>query len=222
MSDADLTEQVLMVDTTLDGNTLVVVGWLPSESADAETYELSDGSTMPSGRLFAGCFVHADHLTALGTLLLRSLARNLAQAHLHPLLVNVKRAYQEDIPDTDFTLAAIDNALGTNPPNADPANSIVDLDQKNGRTYVLRSLWVNVTSFGTAGTKLTFGLWVLLNEVVTQVDTVDVAVPGIQNLVDIFGLQEVHADGIWITVITDSGIADAACSGTFNYAEARK
>ncbi|MBA7651567.1 hypothetical protein ES703_59386 [subsurface metagenome] len=177
---------------------------------------------MPSGRLFAGCFVHADHLTTLGQLLLRRLARNLAQAHLHPLSVNVKRAYQEDIPDTDFALAAIDNALGANPPNADAENSIVDIDQKNGRTYVLRSLWVNVTSFGTAGNKLTFGLWVLLNEVVTQVDTVDVATLGIQNLVDIFGLQEVHANGIWVTVLTDSASADAACSGTFNYAEAKK
>jgi len=81
---------------------------------------------------------------------------------------------------------------------------------------------VNVTSFGTAGTKLTFGLWVLLNGVVTQVDSVEVATLGIQNLADIFGLQEVHANGIWVTVLTDSVSADAACSGTFNYAGAKK
>ncbi|MBA7577675.1 hypothetical protein ES708_19528 [subsurface metagenome] len=222
MSAAALTAQVLMVDATGEGPGLTVVGWLPAESVDAESYELNDGSALPSGRLFAGCFVHADRLTDLGTLLLRRLARNLAQAHLHPLSVNVKRAYQENIPDADFALAAIDNALDANPPGADDENSIVDIDQKNGRTYVLRSLWVNVTSFGTAGTKLTFGLWVLLNEVVTQVDSVDVAVLGIQNLADIFGLQEVHANGIWVTVLTDSASGDAACSGTFNYAEAKK
>jgi len=106
------------------------------------------------------------------------------------------------------------------PPGADAANSIVDIDQKNNRTYVLRSLWVNVTSFGT-GTQLTFQLWVLLNGVVTSVDSVVVNALGIQNLVDIFGLQEVHANGIWITVITDVGNT-GACSGTFNYAEAKK
>jgi len=137
-------------------------------------------------------------------------------------VVQVKRAYQEDIPDTDFALAAIDDALGANPPNADAENSIVDLDQRVNATYVLRSLWVNVTDFGTAGTQLTFQLWVPLNGVVTSVDSVVVNVLGIQNLVDIFGLQEVHADGIWITVITDSAAADAACSGTYRYAQGRK
>ncbi|MBA7558435.1 hypothetical protein ES708_00038 [subsurface metagenome] len=136
--------------------------------------------------------------------------------------VQLKRVPQEQIPDTDFALAAIDNTLTADPPSADAENSIVDLDERVNLTYVLRSLWVNVTSFGTAGTKLTFGLWVLLNTVVTQVDSVDVAVLGIQNLVDIFGLQEVHADGIFITVITDSGAADAACSGTYRFAEAKK
>ncbi|MBA7687528.1 hypothetical protein ES703_95992 [subsurface metagenome] len=214
-----------MVDTTGDGNTLVVVGWLPAESADAETYELSDGSTIPSGRLFAGCFVHADHLTALGQLLLRRLARNLAQAHLHPLTVNVKRAYQEDIPDTDFALAVIDDTLTNPPPGADVENSIVDIDQKVGRTYVLRSLWVNITDFGTTGgTKLTFSLWVPINGTITEVDSVDVDSLGFQNLMDLFGLPEVHGDSIHITVVTDATDepGDAACSGTFNYAEAKK
>ncbi|MBA7610102.1 hypothetical protein ES703_17307 [subsurface metagenome] len=136
--------------------------------------------------------------------------------------VQLKRVPQEQIPDTDFALAAIDNTLTADPPSADAENSIVDLDERVNLTYVLRSLWVNVTSFGTAGTQLTFQLWVLLNGVVTSVDSVVVDALGIQNLMDIFGLQEVHADGIWITVITDSGSADAACSGTYRYAEARK
>jgi len=222
MSDADLTEDILMVDTTGDGPALVVVGWLPKMDLEGEPYDLNDGSPIPCGRVFAGCFVHADHLTALGQELLEVLARNLAQAHVDTTEVSLKRSYQEDIPDTDFALAAIDNALGANPPNADAENSIVDIDQRSGRAYVLRSLWVNVTSFGTAGTQLTFQLWVPLNGVVTSVDSVVVNALGIQNLVDIFGLQEVHADGIWITVITDSGAADAACSGTYRYAEAKR
>ena len=135
-------------------------------------------------------------------------------------LVQVKRAYQEDIPDTDFALTAIDTVLTNPPPAADAANSIVDIDQKHNRAFVLRSLWVNVTDFGT-GTQLTFQLWVLLNGVVTSVDSVVVNALGIQNLMDIFGLQEVHADGIWITAITDVGVT-GACSGTFRYAEAKK
>jgi len=128
--------------------------------------------------------------------------------------------YMEQIPDTDFALAAIDNALTVDPPTADAENSVVDIDQNAGDTFVLRSLWVNITSFGTAGTTLTFALWVLVNTVVTQVDTVDVTSLGIQSLMDLFGLQEVHADGIWITVLTDSASADAACSGTYRYAKA--
>ncbi|MBA7679753.1 hypothetical protein ES703_88056 [subsurface metagenome] len=47
---------------------------------------------------------------------------------------------------------------------------------------------------------------------------------GIQNLMDLFGLQEVHADGIWVTVVTDATDepGDAACEGSYRYAEARK
>ena len=135
-------------------------------------------------------------------------------------LIQVKRSYQEQIPDTDFSLAAIDTALGSDPPSADAVNSVVDLDQRVNLTYVLRSLWVNVTDFGT-GTTMTFQLWVLLNGSVTSVDSVVVDALGIQNLMDIFGLPEVHADGIWITAIVDAGNT-GACSGSFRYAEARK
>ncbi|GAI73904.1 unnamed protein product, partial [marine sediment metagenome] len=59
---------------------------------------------------------------------------------------------------------------------------------------------------------------------VTKVDEVDVSTLGIQNLMDLFGLPEVHADGIWITVVTDATDepGDAACEGSYRYAEARK
>ena len=136
------------------------------------------------------------------------------------VVVTPKRVYQEDIPDTDFSLAAIDTALGSDPPAADAANSIVDIDQKQNKTFVLRSLWVNITNWGT-GAQMTFQLWVLINGVVTSVDSVVVNVLGIQNLMDLFGLPEIHADGIWVTVIVDVGNT-GACSGTFRYAEAKK
>ncbi|MBA7555583.1 hypothetical protein ES705_48254 [subsurface metagenome] len=220
MSDADLTEDILMVDTTGDGAALVVVGWMPKTDPEGEPYDLNDGSPIPCGRLFAGCFVHADHLTALGQELLEVLARNFAQAHIDITEVSLKGAYQEQIPDSDFALAAIDTVHTVDPPACDAENSVVDIDQKTGRTYVLRSLWVNVTDFGTGDT-LTFELWVLLNGVVTSVDSVVVNALGIQNLMDLFGLPEVHANGIWVTVITDVGNT-GACSGTYNYAEAKK
>ncbi len=152
----------------------------------------------------------------------------LAELFMHSLmekrfaegLIQVKRTYQEQIPDSDFALAAIDAALTADPPSADAENSIVDLDQRVNLTYVLRNLWVNTTAFG-AGTLITYKLWTLLNTSVTMVAEVDVAVLGIQNLIDLFGVQEVHGDGIWVTAETDAG-ATGACSGTYRYAEARK
>ena len=131
--------------------------------------------------------------------------------------------YQEQIPDVDFDLAVIDDDLTAPPPNADAENSVVDIDENAGDTFVLRSLWVKITSFGTTGgTKLTFSLWTLVKGVVTEVDSVDVSDLGIQNLMDLFGLQEVHADGIWITVVTDATDepGDAACEGTYRWAKA--
>ncbi len=136
------------------------------------------------------------------------------------VVVTPKRVYQEDIPDTDFSLAAIDTVLTSDPPAADAENSIVDIDQKQNKSFVLRSLWVNITNWGT-GAQMTFELWVLINGAVTSVDSVVVNVLGIQNLMDLFGLPEVHADGIWVTVIVDVGNT-GACSGTFRYAEAKK
>jgi len=138
------------------------------------------------------------------------------------VVVTPKRVYQEDIPGTDFALAAIDTIITNAPPSAalDNENTVVEIPLRQNKTFVLRSLWVDVTDFG-GGTQLTFQLWVPLNGTVTSVDSVVVNTLGIQNLMDIFGLPEVHADGIWITVITDAG-ATGACSGTFRYAESKK
>ncbi|MBA7606440.1 hypothetical protein ES703_13588 [subsurface metagenome] len=131
-------------------------------------------------------------------------------------------SYQEQIPDTDFDLDTIPEDLASDPPGAPAENSVVDIDVNAGDTFVLRSLFVEINSFGTGGNKLIFKLWTLLNTAVTMVDEVDVTSLGIQNLADIFGLQEVHGDGIWITVQSDAtpGSDDADCEGTYRWAKA--
>lgn len=204
-------------EATVTGNDLTIVK-LPQgeEDGGVPTYAPF------YDRYFNGVADYTNANAAWKTLMASFLCHMLHERRYEIGVVQVKRAYQEQIPDIDFSLAAIDNALTNPPPTADAENSIVDIDQKHNRTFVLRSLWVDVTSFGTAGTKLTFQLWVLINGTVTSVDSVDVAALGIQNLMDLFALPEVHADGIWITVITDSASADAACEGTFRYAEAKK
>ena len=132
----------------------------------------------------------------------------------------VKRVYEEQIPDTGFSLAAVDTTLSSDPPSADAANSIVDLDLKVNRTFVLRSLWVNITNLGEGTATMTFKLWVDVGGTATEVDSVDVTVTGYRNLMDIFGLPEVHADGIWITAQVNAGTG--ACAGIYRYAEAKK
>ena len=133
-------------------------------------------------------------------------------------LLSTAGTYLEQIPDTDISLAAIDATLTADPPSADAANKVVDIDVSSGKTYVLRSLLINITSLGAAS-KLTFKLWTMLGTAVTQVDSVDVSATGIQNLFDLFGVQEVFGDGIWVTVQSDTG-SDAALVGTYKYAQA--
>lgn len=118
----------------------------------------------------------------------------------------------------DFDLTAIDTTLTAPPPTADTENSVVDIDVVADHVKVLRSFWVNVTSFGS-GTKLIFKLWIVLNTAVTMVDSVDITDLGIQSLMDIFGLSEVHSTGIWVTVQTDSGTT-GACAGSYAKADA--
>ncbi|GAH77163.1 unnamed protein product, partial [marine sediment metagenome] len=175
-------------------------------------------------RYFNGVADYTNANAAWKALMADFLHHMLHEMRFEEGIVQVKRVYQEQIPDSDFSLAAIDNVLTNPPPSADAENSIVDIDQKVNRTFVLRSLWVNITDLGFEGTKLTSKLWVPLNGTVTMVDSVEVAATGIKNLVDLFGLQEVHADGIFITVETDSTSepGNAACEGTFRYAEAKK
>ncbi|MBA7526485.1 hypothetical protein ES705_18647 [subsurface metagenome] len=213
MSDEDLTEQLLMTSLTGDVNTTAVVGWLPAESPDAETYELNDGSTIPSGRLFAGCFVHADKLTDLGTLLLRRLARNLAQAHLHPLLVNVKRAYQEQIPDTDVP----DTATVT-----ETDCVLLELGPQTGRRYCLRHLRIKAWADPVANT-MTVRLYEYFAGGLVEVDSFDIDTGNwltYHSLMDMFGIPEVHSDAIKITCQMDAGTLEV--KATYCYAEAKK
>jgi len=213
MSVAALTEQILMTSLTGDVNTKAVVGWLPAESADAETYELNDGSTMPSGRLFAGCFVHADKLTALGQLLLRRLARNLAQAHLHPLLVNVKRAYQEDIPDTDIT----DTATMT-----ESECILLDIGPQQSRRFCLRHLRIKAQADPTPNT-MTVKLYEYFQGALVNVHSFDIDTGNwttYYSLVDMFGLSEVHSDAIRVACVMDAGTLEV--KATYCYAEAKK
>jgi hypothetical protein len=213
MSDADLTEQVLMVDAAVDDNTKVVVGWLPAESPDAETYELNDGSTLPSGRLFTGCFVHADHLTDLGKSLLRRLARNLTQAHLHPLSVQVKRGYQEDIPDTDVS----DTATTT---EADCV--LLELGPKISRKYCLRNLRIKAQADPAANT-MTVRLYEYFEGDLVEVDSFAIATGNwgtYHPLMDMFGVPEVHSDAIKVTC--EMSADTLAVKATYSYAEAKK
>lgn len=119
MSDLQLIEQVLMVDTTADGPTLVVVGWLPMESPAGALYELNDGTEIPAGRLFAGCFVNADKLTPLGQGFLQRLARNFTQASITPSIslkaqaskVNAIKARTDNLPDDPADQSDVETAI---------------------------------------------------------------------------------------------------------------
>jgi len=213
MSAAALTVQLLMTSLTGDVNTTAVVGWLPAESPDAETYELNDGSTIPSGRLFAGCFVNADKLTDLGKSLLRRLARNLTQGHLHPLTVNVKKAYQEDIPDTDVS----DTATTT-----ESECILLDIGPQQSRRFCLRHLRIKAQADPATNT-MTVKLYEYFQGALVNVDTFDIDTTNwgtYQSLMDMFGLQEIHSDAIRVACVMDNGTLEV--KATYCYAEAKK
>ncbi|MBA7577012.1 hypothetical protein ES708_18858 [subsurface metagenome] len=67
---------------------------------------------------------------------------------------------------------------------------------------------------------MTLKLWVDIGGTPTEVDSVDVTSTGYQNLMDLFGLQEVHADSIHITATVDADTGTIA--GIYRYAEAKK
>lgn len=141
-----------------------------------------------------------------------------AGAGLTAVTADIGTVFQEVLTPGTFDLSAIPTTVASPPPSATAANSVVDIDVVALTTHVLRSLWVNVTSFGTGAT-MTFGLWVTLNSAVTQVDEAVVSATGIQNLMDLFGLPQIFADGIWVTAIVDVG-STGACEGTYMYATA--
>lgn len=124
----------------------------------------------------------------------------------------------ENVSPVNFDLEAVDDTLTTPPPATDTENSVVAIPVVASTVNILRSLWVNVASFGT-GTKMTFSLWVNLNGTVTDVIDTDVSVLGIQNLMKLFGMPEVYGDGIWVTVVTDAG-STGVCTGSYYSAEA--
>jgi len=130
-------------------------------------------------------------------------------------------SFVEVIPNIDFAKAAIPTGIVA-PPPADPvtaANSILSIKVDAGHTFVLRSLWVNITAFGTGATYLIFKLWAMVNGTCILVDTKNVSDLGIQNLMDLFGIPEVCGEGIWVTVEKNAGgPADGACAGTYKYA----
>ena len=185
--------------------------------------EQDDGSPTYSpffDRYFIGVGDFTNMNTAFKSILEELVMHAIMKKRFAEGLVSVKRVYEEQIPDTGFSLAAVDPTLSNDPPSADAANSVVDIDQKVNRTFVLRSLWVNITNLGGGTNTMTFKLWVDVGGTATEVDSVDVTVTGYRNLMDIFGLPEVHADGIWITAQVNAGTG--ACAGIYRYAEAKK
>jgi hypothetical protein len=102
MSDAQLSEQLLMTNLVGDSNTTAVVGWLPAANAAGTAYTLDDASDIPAGRVFAGCFNNADNLTTLGLSFFKRVCRNLALSSLTAsITVNANAAKLNDI-DTDL------------------------------------------------------------------------------------------------------------------------
>lgn len=88
MSNAQLTEHLL---ATVGGggggtNTETVVGDLPFSDGAGEIFTLDEGTPLPAGRVFAGCFLHAENLNLLGQEFLRRLCRNITQSITTPSL----------------------------------------------------------------------------------------------------------------------------------------
>jgi len=171
-------------------------------------------------RYFIGVGDFTNMNTAFKSILEELVMHTIMEKRFAEGLVSVKRVYEEQIPDTGFSLAAVDTTLTNDPPSADAANSVVDIDAQVNRTFVLRSLWVNITNLGGGTATMTFKLWVDIGGTPTEVDSVDVTVTGYRNLMDIFGLLEVHADSIYITAQVNAGTG--ACAGIYRYAEAKK
>ena len=178
------------------------------------------GITAIFDRYFIGVKDFTNANSTFKTLMANLWEHVLHEVRFSEVLVTTKRVFEEQIPDTGFSLAAVDTALGSDPPSADAANSVVDLDKKTNRTFCLRSLWVNVSNLGTGTNTMTFQLWIDIGGTATSVDSKDVTATGYYSLMDLFGLQEVHADSIHVTAIVNA--TTGACAGIYRYAEAKK
>ena len=82
MSDAQLSENLL---ATVGGgaggtNAETVVGDMPYTDGSGTIYTLDDGTELPSGRFFAGCFLHANNLSSDGEEFFKLICRNIIQS----------------------------------------------------------------------------------------------------------------------------------------------
>ena len=102
MSDAQLAEEVLLVNTTGDGNALVVLGWLPVVNHTGTPNELDDATEMPAGRVFGGCFNNGDNLTTLGLDLFAAILRNLTQSVVQASITSNANASKINDIDKDL------------------------------------------------------------------------------------------------------------------------
>ncbi|MBA7615033.1 hypothetical protein ES703_22309 [subsurface metagenome] len=199
-----------------DGTNLLTILKLPQGEDD-------DG-IVPYAPFFDRYFVGVGNFTLMNAAF-KAMLGDLLHHFVHEKrfdegVIQAKRVYQEQIPDTAISISP-DVDLTTPPPGADAANSVVDIDKKHNRTFVLRSLFINISALGGGATPtMTLKLWVDIGGSPVQIDSVDVTSTGYQSLVDIFGLQEVHADSIHITaqVAADTG----TITGMYKFAEAKK
>ncbi len=171
-------------------------------------------------RYFVGVADYTNMHTAFKSIMEKLVTHSFVEKRFAEEVVSVKRVYEEQMPDTGFSLAAVDTTLTSDPPSADAANSVVDIDAKVNKTFVFRSLWVNITDLGGGTATMTFKLWIDVGGTSTEVTSIDITATGYQSLMDLFGLPEVHADSIHVTaqVNADTG----ACAGVYRYAEAKK
>ena len=128
-------------------------------------------------------------------------------------IVQVKRAYQEQIPDDD----ASDTATTT---EADCI--LLDIGPRHNRRYCLRHFRLKAQADPTPNT-MTVRLYEYFADALVEVDSFDIDTANWEtyhSLADIFGLQEVHSDAIRITCKMDAGTVEV--KATYAYAEAKK
>ncbi|MHC1623457.1 MAG: hypothetical protein ACXQTR_02560 [Candidatus Methanospirareceae archaeon] len=88
MSDPQLSENLLATVGGGGGGTSAetVVGDLPYADGSGAILSLDDGTELPAGRMFAGCFLHAENLNSAGKEFFRRLCHNITQSIVTPSL----------------------------------------------------------------------------------------------------------------------------------------